>query len=162
MNREPTLLDALLGALGLVVLGILAPLGLNLGGVGLALWLLPLIAVHLWPRDANVGLSCLLILVLGTALDMALGLRLGTYPLLALTWYWLIRPDLRTDPFHELGSWLLFALGIALVLALIAGVNRSLATLVDLLPDALVAIPVFPLVLRAYRVSGRSDLAAAD
>ena len=162
MNRDPSALDAFAGALAFFLLGLFAPLGLNLGGVNIALWMLPLVAVHLWPRDAQVGLSCLLLLALATILDMALGLRLGTYPILALTWFALTRPDLREDELRELTTWLLFALGTALVLGLIALVNRSAQTLLDLAPDAAVAVLAFPLVLRALRGLGRRDLAGVE
>ena len=162
MNRDPSALDAFVGAFVFLLLGVVAPLGINLGGVNIGLWMLPLVAVHLWPRDAQVGLSSLFLLALGTALDMALGLRLGTYPILALTWFALTRPDLREDELRELTTWLLFGLGIALTLGLIAVVNRSIQTALDLAPDAAVAVLAFPLVLRALRGLGRRDLAGVE
>ena len=163
MRGEPTLGFALLGALGFVLLGLLAPLGMTIGGVAVSLWMLPLIAVHLWPTDAHMGWSVAFLLGLGVVADHALGFRLGTVSLASLAWLVVARPDLRdSEEMSELSLFALFALGLLAVVVVAGGLARSLDTVRGLWPDALAALVVFPLALRLLRLLGRSDLAFGD
>ena len=152
MNTEATFANALIGAIGYLVLQLLAPIGVGLGNLTLSLWLVPLLAIHLWPRYASTGWSVLLILAVAFAADLAGGLRLGTSALLALLLFGAIRPDLRPDDIGELRMWLTFSVAILALVSLVALATGEWRSPLGLLIDALVAIALFPLVFRLLRL----------
>lgn len=144
---------AFAGALGYVAFALVSPLNLGGGAFGISLWLVPLIAVHLWPRDAHVGLSGVLLLGLGLLGDMYVGLSAGTTALAALLWFALTRPDRREGEVGENRLWLTFGIGIALVVAatiLLSG-PKAPAVLTSVVMDGLVAVLAFPVGYRILR-----------
>ena len=157
MNSEATFLNALVGALGYLGLQLLSPISVGLGQVVFSLWLVPLVAIHLWPRYASVGASVLLILIIGFAADLAGGLRLGTHPLLALGLFALIRPDVRPEDAGELRMWFTFAVTLTALIATAALFTGEWRQPLGLLLDVLVAVALFPLLFRLLRLArGRS------
>ena len=156
-----TVRAALAGWVALLLLGLLAPLSLGVGGASVSFWLVPLIAVHLWPRAARMDASAALVFATGVALDYALGLRLGTMGLVLLGWMLVARPDLREDEaMGELRLMASFVAGLLVVTVAMALLWRDGGVLAALWPDALAAAILFPLVLRLLRLGGRRDLRA--
>lgn len=160
MNPELPTPAALVGALGYVLLQLVAPISVSAGMLTLSAWLVPLAAVLLWPRQAGTVLSVLLLLLIGTGVDFATGLQLGTSALAALVVFALSRPDRAEGERSGWAQWLRFAaLALAAVgaLMLVSGGWRKPA---PLLLDALVAILAFPvafLFLRLLRGVGGED-----
>ena len=151
MRGEPGL--ALVGALGYLAFALVSPLNLGGGAFGISLWMLPLIAVHLWPRGANILMSGLLLLGLGLVGDLYVGLSAGTTPLATLLWFSLTRPDRREDEVSEGRLWLTFGIGMALVVAatiLLSG-PKAPTVLTSTVMDGLVAVLAFPVGYRILR-----------
>ena len=158
MNGEATLTAALWGALGYLLLQCVAPLAVGIGGVTLSLWLFPLAAIHLWPRQSLIGLNVVLLLLIGFAVDLATGLRLGTSPLIALIYFAVLRPDQRDRNIRALRLWFSFLIGITLTVITLAAVTRSWSDFLGLAIDGAVAVALFPLaywLLQFIRTVGR-------
>ena len=159
MIREPSL--AVVGVLGYFAFALFAPVNLGGGAFGISFWMLPLIAIHLWPRGAPVGLSAGLILVAGLLIDLWTGLPAGTSPLIALVWWAMTRPDNRDEDAVESTMWITFAVGIGIVVfatVLVAG--RGGADVVSsTVMDGLLAVLAFPL---GFRILRSARLAARD
>lgn len=160
--REPG--AAFAGVLGYLGFVLLAPVNLGGGAFGISFWLLPLIAVHLWPRGAPVGLSAGLLLLAGLLADMWIGLPLGTSPLIALVWWAMTRPDTRDEDAGETAMWVSFAVGVAAVVGvtvLVGGQSGGLGApdvLSSTVMDGTLAVLAFPLgfrILRAARLAAR-------
>ena len=152
MNGEPTLAAALWGALGYVLLQCFAPIAVGVGQVTLSLWLVPLAAIHLWPRQSTIGPNVVLILIIGFLVDLATGLRLGTSPLIALVYFFVLRPDQRDRNLRAVQLWLSFIIGILITVITLIVVLQSWDEWLPLAIDGLVAIFLFPLVYRLLRI----------
>ena len=146
---------AFAGALGMAAFALLAPVNLGGGAFGISFWLLPLIAVHLWPRGAPVGLSAALVLFIGGLADMWAGLPLGTYPLIGTVWWTLTRPDTRDEDATETTMWIAFAVGVAVVVGatVLVGGRGAADVLSSTVMDGILAVLAFPLGFRALRAA---------
>gem|GEM_PF-2580964 len=152
MSGEPTLTASLWGALGYIVLQCFAPLSIGVSNITFSLWLIPLAAIHLWPRESMIGWNVVLLLLFGFVVDLATGLRLGTSPLMALIYFAVLRPDLRDRNLRAMRLWGSFAIGVIITLLALVAVLRSWDEIIPLAIDGAVAIILFPIAYRLLRL----------
>lgn len=134
----------------LFFLTILAALNLNILGQSVALSLLPLIGICLWPRYAHPVISIIVIFLFGLLLDFLTNDALGFRTLIYLIIFSVFRPDTRSKQ-HTFGTAFVQWLGI-IILALVAvyflgWVGRSVRPdLLSLGYQALLTTTLFPVI----------------
>lgn len=142
----------------LLVLTLIGGLNLNILGHSVALHLVPLIGICLWPRQAHPVISIIAIFILGLLLDLLTTEALGGRTLIYLVVFTVFRPDQRIKE-HIFGTALAQWVGTVLLVLLLIyifgwmsrGTRPDIALLVR---QALLATAFFPavyLIRRAIR-----------
>lgn len=140
----------------LLVLTMIGGLNVNIFGHSIALHLVPLIGICLWPRLAHPIISIIAIFILGLLLDLLTTEALGGRTLIYLVVFTVFRPDQRLKE-HIFGTALAQWIGtvlLALLLIYVFGwISRGTRPDIALLAkQALLATAFFPAVYLIRRV----------
>ena len=96
---------------------LLAVVNVNFFGQTLSFLFIPLIAIYLWPKEADIFLTYCFIFVAGLALDFLSGGPTGLWAIIFLVCYGILRPDQRGPELGLIETWLNFALWMSVVAA---------------------------------------------
>lgn len=151
---------ALFSAIGLGFLCVLSQLGLNTERFTISFFLVPTLAIYLWPQGANSVLSLMGIATLGLFQDHLSFGPVGLWPLTWLILFLIYRPDMRAKPETMLGQWF----GALIVLVCVVGFQFALGRLIlatpinglSLIVSAFAAFLLFPLIYVAREFSARA------
>ncbi len=134
----------------LLVLTLIGGLNLNILGYSIAMHLVPLIGICLWPRRAHPVYSIIAIFILGLLLDLLTTEALGGRTLIYLVVFSIFRPDKRIKE-HIFGTalvqWLVSVFLVLLLIYFFGWMSRGTRPeALLLIYQAMLATAFFPLI----------------
>jgi len=146
---------SLQAGLVLIISVLLCVTNLNIFGVTFSFLFMPLIAIYLWPKEADLFVTYVLLFVSGLLLDTLSGGAIGLWAIIFLLGFLSTRPDQRgpelslAEWWLNFTMWMLVMAGIFFVLSLI---NQDQIALMPLAIMLFVNVVIFPGFYYARRI----------
>ncbi len=131
----------------LLVAVLLSVTNVNLFGYTLSFLFMPLIAVYLWPKEADLFLTYLLIFISGILLDILSGGAIGLWAIIFLLGFMTTRPDQRGPELSLAEWWLNFTMWMLVMVSVFFVLSLVVDDQIALFPLALmlvINIVIFP------------------